>query len=124
MCKYVVVDLEMCKVPYGVRKNTYRWANETIQIGAVLLNEFLEIEDKFVTYVSPQFGFIDTYINDLTGISRRDVSNAPNMKEALQQFINWLPNDVKVVSWSENDELQIRHEVEAKDIYRRFGRHS
>ena len=49
-------------------------------------------------------------------ISRNDVSNAPNMKGALQEFVNWLPNDVKVVSWSENDELQIRHEVEAKNI--------
>lgn len=116
MCQYAVVDLEMCKVPYGVRKDKYRWANETIQIGAVLLNDSLEIEDKFVTYVLPQFGFIDTYINNLTGISRSDVSNAPNMKEALQKFVNWLPEDVKVVSWSKNDELQIRHEVEAKDI--------
>lgn len=116
MCQYAVVDLEMCKVPYGTRKDKYRWANETIQIGAVLLNEYLEIEDKFVTYVLPQFGFIDTYINNLTGISRSDVSNAPNMKEALQQFVNWLPDDAKVVSWSKNDELQIRHEIEAKDI--------
>ena len=116
MCQYAVVDLEMCKVPYGVRKDKYRWANETIQIGAVLLNDSLEIEDKFVTYVLPQFGFIDTYINNLTGISRSDVSNAPNMKEALQKFVNWLPEDVKVISWSKNDELQIRHEVEAKDI--------
>lgn len=117
MCQYAVVDLEMCRVPHRIRNEKYHWANETIQIGAVLLNKSLEIKDKFVTYVLPQFGYIDTYINNLTGISRGDVSSAPNMKEALQQFVNWLPDDAKVVSWSKNDEVQIRHEIEAKNIY-------
>ena len=69
MCQYAVVDLEMCKVPNGAKKGKYRWKHETIQIGAVLLNESLEIIDKFSTYVFPQFGFIDTYIIKLTGIS-------------------------------------------------------
>lgn len=116
MCQYAVIDLEMCRVPRGARKDKYHWANETIQIGAVLLNESLEIKDKFVTYVFPQFGFIDTYINNLTGIGESDIHNAPNMREALQRFVDWLPDDVKIVSWSKNDELQIRHEVEAKGI--------
>ena len=116
MCQYAVVDLEMCKVPYGAKKSKYQWKHETIQIGAVLLNESLEIIDKFSTYVFPQFGFIDTYINNLTGISRANVRNAPIMEKALQEFMNWIPNGAKVVSWSRNDELQIRHEIEAKDI--------
>ena len=34
---YVVIDLEMCKVPKLYRRN-YKHANETIQIGAVLLD--------------------------------------------------------------------------------------
>lgn len=80
------------------------------------MNESLEIIDKFSTYVLPQFGFIDTYISNLTGISRANVRNTPNMENALQKFVNWLPNSAKVVSWSRNDELQIRHEIEAKDI--------
>ncbi len=116
MSKYAVIDLEMCKVPYGARKGKYRWASETIQIGAVLVNEELEIVDEFVTYVSPEYGFIDIYINNLTGISRADVAKAPDMKTALQKFVSWLPEDTKVVSWSNNDELQIRHEMLSKEI--------
>lgn len=92
MCQYAVVDLEMCKVPYGAKKSKYHWKHETIQIGAVLLNESLEIIDMFSTYVLPQFGFIDTYISNLTGISIANVRNAPNMENALQKFVNWLPN--------------------------------
>lgn len=116
MCQYAVVDLEMCKVPCGTKKDKYPWRHETIQIGAVLLNEALEIVDEFSTYVFPQFGFIDTFINDLTGISEADVQNAPSMEEALRRFVNWLPDGVKAVSWSRSDEQQIRHEIEAKDI--------
>ena len=116
MCNFAVVDLEMCRVPYGARKGKFRWANETIQIGAVLLNEALEIVDEFVTYVSPEYGFIDTYINKLTGIGRNDVSNAPTMEAALKAFVDWMPKGTKVVSWSNNDELQIRHEIESKGI--------
>lgn len=116
MCRYAVVDLEMCRVPDSVRTKKYCWANETIQIGAVLLDEVLEVQDRFVTYVFPQFGYIDTYINNLTGISRNDVSKAPTMKEALNAFVSWLPDDVRVVSWSDNDRLQILHETEAKNI--------
>ena len=37
--KYAVVDLEMCKVPKGYKKFGYKWCLETIQIGAVLLEE-------------------------------------------------------------------------------------
>ena len=81
-----------------------------------MLNEALEIVNEFVTFVSPEYGFIDTYINKLTGISRNDVSTAPTMEAALKAFVNWMPNDTKVVSWSNNDELQIRHEVESKGI--------
>ncbi len=116
MCKYAVVDLEMCRVQAGGRKSKNRLKNETIQIGAVLLNEELEIVDKFVTYVSPEYGHIDTYINNLTGISEKDVATAPSMEKALHTFVEWLPDDARVVSWSNNDEVQIRKEVAFKGI--------
>lgn len=117
MSCYAVVDLEMCNVPSNFRNNKYHFSMETIQIGAVLLNESLEIVDQFVTYVSPEFGFISSFIRRLTGISKHDVSGAPNMEEALQRFANWLPEDATVVSWSDNDKTQILHEMKGKDIH-------
>ena len=47
MSKYVIVDLEMCKVPKAVRSSKYHWSSETIQIGAVLVDDNLEIIDEF-----------------------------------------------------------------------------
>lgn len=116
MCKYAVVDLEMCKVPFSKRRNKNVCAREVIQIGAVLLNEALEIVDKFSTYVAPQFGWIDDEINRLTGIRNEDIINAPMFAEAFEEFLSWLPVDTKLVSWSNNDELQIRKELAYKEI--------
>jgi len=35
----LIIDLEMCNVPRDYRRRSYKYANETIQIGAVLLDE-------------------------------------------------------------------------------------
>lgn len=116
MSKYVIVDLEMCNVPKGIKRDTYNWRNELIQIGAVVVDESLNITDEFMTLVSPEFGAIDNFIEKLTGISRKAVQGAPKVKEALELFVNWLPSDAVLVAWSENDENQIRKEIEAKNI--------
>lgn len=116
MSKYVIVDLEMCNVPKGIKRDTYNWRNELIQIGAVVVDESLNITDEFMTLVSPEFGAIDNFIEKLTGISRKAVQGAPKVKEALELFVNWLPSDAVLVAWSENDENQIRKELEAKNI--------
>lgn len=116
MSKYVIVDLEMCKVPKPIRTHRYHWPSETIQIGAVLVDENLEIVDKFNTYVHPEYGAIDGYIRNLTGISSFDVKGAFKMKEALEQFVDWVPEDTVCVSWSNSDKKQICHEIEAKHI--------
>ena len=79
MCKYVVIDLEMCQVPKSRRTPEYPWATETIQVGAVLVDN-LKIVDEFSTYVCPQFGQIDHFIQHLTGITKNDVEGALNME--------------------------------------------
>lgn len=117
MSKYVIVDLEMCNVPKGIKREAYNWRNELIQIGAVVVDESLNITDEFMTLVSPEFGAIDNFIEKLTGISRKAVQGAPKVKEALEMFVNWLPSNAVLVSWSENDESQIRKEIEAKNIF-------
>jgi len=43
--QYVVIDLEMCKVK-SLYKKDYPYNSEIIQIGAVLLNDELEVTDR------------------------------------------------------------------------------
>lgn len=116
MSVYAVIDLEMCTIPKGCRKKGSRLAKETIQIGAVLLNEEYEITQQFSTYVFPEMGYIDSFIENLTGIDHADVKNAPRMPQAWAKFMEWLPEGAIMVSWSNTDSAQIRREAETKDF--------
>ena len=116
MSKYVIVDLEMCRVPKGLKREKFGGVCEMIEIGAVLLDDTYEIIDKFKTYVSPEYGEVDSFIQKLTGITKSDTIDAPSTEEALKTFVNWLPEDAILVSWSDNDEKQIRKEIELKNI--------
>ena len=116
MSNYVIVDLEMCNVPQGARKGMFQAASELIQIGAVLVDENYHIMDSFMTYVAPQFGAIDSFIERLTGITRKHTEHAPSTKDALESFVNWLPDDACLVAWSDNDRNQIQREIRGKEI--------
>lgn len=114
MDMYTVIDLEMCKVR-GYKRKLCGLRNETIQIGAVLLDEDYNMVGNFNSYVRPQYGMIDNYIKNLTGITRKNIVVAPSFKEVLESFLGWLPEgDLKIISWSGHDEKQILSEKETK----------
>ena len=114
---YLVIDLEMCKVPRYYRERTYKYANETIQIGAVLLDEDFKRIGTLTQYVHPEFGVIDHFIEKLTGIKSSQVKNAPKLQEALLHMLKWIGNrEYKIYAWSESDRDQIMHEMKAKKI--------
>lgn len=117
MCKYVVVDLEMCKVAKNRRTESFKLGTEIIQVGATLLDEKYEVLDTFNRYVAPAYGQIDTFIHHLTGIGKIDVKDAQDVEKVFQEFMDWLPeSEVRAVSWSRTDEKQIRNELAAKQI--------
>ena len=115
--KYVVVDLEMCQVPKFTWDQGKPLRNETIQIGAVLVDENYEIVSTFNTYVKPELGYLDCFISKLTGITKDDLKDAPIFEDAIDYFMKWVPeNDVKCVSWSMSDMHQLKNEMAKKSI--------
>lgn len=114
---YLVIDLEMCKVPRDYRSKSYRYANETIQIGAVLLDDSFKRIGTLCQYVHPEHGVIDYFIENLTGIKNSQVKKAPKLDEALIHMIDWLgEHDYKIYAWSESDRNQLLHEIKAKNM--------
>ena len=114
---YLVIDLEMCKVPRNYRSRSYKYANETIQIGAVLLDEEFKRIGTLSQYVPPEYGVIDHFIEKLTGIRNSQVKKAPKLQEALVHMIDWIgEREYKIYAWSESDRDQILHEMKAKKI--------
>lgn len=114
---YLVIDLEMCKVPRDYRSKSYRYAIETIQIGAVLLDDSFKRIGTLCQYVHPEHGVIDYFIENLTGIKNSQVKKAPKLDEALIHMIDWLgERDYKIYAWSESDRNQLLHEIKAKNM--------
>lgn len=114
---YLVVDLEMCKVPRDYRSKAYKYANETIQIGAVLLDEEFKRIGTLCQYVHPEHGVIDPFIEKLTGIKNSHVKRAPRIQEALQHMLDWIGDrEYRVYTWSDTDRRQLLHEIKAKKI--------
>lgn len=106
----------MCRVP-KLYRSKYKYANETIQIGAVLLDDEFKRIATLCQYVHPEYGVIDHFIEKMTGIHNRNIKNAPGIKEALEHLIDWIgAREYQVYAWSESDRNQILHEIKAKNI--------
>lgn len=116
MSQYVVVDFEMCKVAKNRRTKEYHRSQEIIQIGAALLNEQYEQVETFDRFVLPKYGCLDRTISKLTGITDDNLCNADSLETVLQEFIDWIPEDAVLVSWSESDKTQLANETREKNI--------
>ena len=117
MTNYVVIDMEMCRVPRHKKCKEYSCTSEIIQIGAVLLDEQYQIISEFITNIKPQYGEIDPFIEKLTGIRRRDVFDAPYLSQAMQAMFDWIEGrEVCFISWSFTDRDVIRRECTVKGI--------
>ena len=115
--KYIVLDLEFVPIPKSMIMNQgIRLKAEIIQIGAVMMNENFKIIDRFMSYVKPQWGYIDATIKKLTGITPLNLVEAPNISDVLQDFSEWVPDEAVFVTWSTNDIDQIDDEMWYKNI--------
>ena len=85
--KHIVVDLEMNKV--GKEYRNLGCTMETIEIGAIMLDENFQEISSFRTYVKPEYNTrITSIVRDLTGITYDMVINAPKFDEAIKMFSN------------------------------------
>lgn len=112
---YAVIDLEMCHVPKTKKAET-KIKSEIIQIGVTLMDDTYNVVDEFQSYVRPEFGAVDAYIYNLTGISNKMLEKAPILSEVLADLAAWLPSGAVMVAWSDHDEKQLRREIELKEL--------
>ena len=116
--KHVVVDLEMNNVEKESMARKI-CSMETIEIGAVMLDDDLKEISSFRTYVKPEYNnVIAPKIARLTGITMEMVEEAPVFGEALKAFTDWCreaKDDVTIYAWSGSDFGQIKKEITLKE---------
>ena len=115
--RYVVVDLEA--TCWDDREKTKDM--ETIEIGAVKLDQSLAIADEFRVYIRP---VVEPVLSDLcksiTGITQEQVDAGIPFTEAFGQFTEWVGQPVTLCSWGRFDITQFdrdctRHSIDLPD---------
>lgn len=101
--KYIVIDLEWNN---GYSKQHHCFVNEIIEIGAVMLDEQLEIVDTFTQLLQPSYvKKLSKRFVDLTKITAQEVEeNGVSFDEAINRFRDWCGEEENVfLSWSNSD---------------------
>lgn len=104
---YIVFDLEATcwdkKDPEAKHKK-----NEIIEIGAVMLNEKLQVVSKFESFVKPKvFPILSDFCKDLTKINQEDIDEAQTFPEVIKEFKSWIGFNYVLCSWGHYDKNQL-----------------
>ena len=83
---YIVLDIE-----FNGRKFASELPMEVIEIGAVRLDESLQIVDEFHSVIKPvYFAKLNSFIKKKTGIAQEEIDRAAGFKKVITAFIDWL----------------------------------
>lgn len=105
---YIVLDLEWNQ-PLSYNSSAFRAVGgrllfELIQIGAVKLNEKLEIVDTFNQLIQPtHYVKLHPRIKRITGITQEELCDAPQFAEAAGRFHGWCGEDAALLTWGCDD---------------------
>ena len=104
---YIVLDMEWNQPIPGVRldyKNDRCLSNEIIQIGAVKMDEAMQINDTFEINIKPQkLKHINDSVRKLTGIDDALLANASDLASAITEFRRWCGTDFVFLTWGYDD---------------------
>ncbi len=107
--KYIMLDLEWNQAyvqkAIAVQKRlSARLRGEVIQIGAVMMNEALNICGSFSVLVKPQyFCKIHRHVRDLTGITQEMIDMGTPLEFAIERFREWCGEDFAFFTWGPDD---------------------
>lgn len=99
---YVIFDLEWNNA-YDYKEK--KGVNEIIEIGAVRLDDNLNITDTYTQLIKPKLSKkLSKRFVDLTSITREEVAEKGiPFKKAMQDFSEWAGTDAVFMSWSNSD---------------------
>ncbi|MFB6363320.1 exonuclease domain-containing protein [Paenibacillus elgii] len=110
---YIVLDLEAT-----CWENDRTKQNEIIEIGAVKINDKLEIVDEFQSFIKPILNpWLSDFCKQLTSITQDDVNQAEYFQQAIQRFQDWIgKEDYILCSWGFYDKSQLTKDCELHTI--------
>lgn len=113
----IFVDLEMHPVAKVYNAQFAVLKTETIEIGAVMLDDNLHEISSFKEYVRPAFSNrVYPKYQRLTGITTEMLADADCFMAVFDRFCKWCGTSYIIYSWSDNDIWQFIGECNLKGI--------
>lgn len=102
--QYVVVDLEWNG---SYSKKAHGYFNEIIEIGAVKLNEAMQVVDTFRAAIRPVVSKkLSTIVTDLTNITAEELEDGTTFARMVRRFGAWVGEEPwTLLTWSTTDLL-------------------
>ena len=119
---YIIMDLEWNQ-PISHQNRTYREVGdrlifEMIQIGAVKMNEALEILDSLSVPICPTcYVKIHPRIRRMTGLGPEILDQAPAFREAMDRFLAWCGEDYVLLTWGCDDISVLQQNLDFFDYH-------
>ncbi len=106
--KYIAVDFEWNQAQNSkqtiILEDGKKLSGEIIQIGAVKLNENLEVEGFFKTEIKPEiYTEMNGKVSELTGITAETLKNAPAFSQCIKNFEEWCEPNAVFFTWGVDD---------------------
>ena len=119
---YITLDLEWNqayaqKALAVQRQLSCRLRGEVIQIGAVKLDENMNICGSYQIIVKPRyFKKLHRHVSELTGITQEQMDMGTPLEEAAERFKRWCGSDYAFLTWGPDDIPMLKENLNANDI--------
>ncbi|NMP36503.1 MAG: exonuclease domain-containing protein [Clostridiales bacterium] len=99
---FIVMDLEWNN---AYSKKLKGFINEVIEIGAVKLDESLQVVDTFSMFVKAQLGKkLHSRVKELTNITNEDIRSGLPFSQTMSEFRRWSAGEDNIIlTWGDSD---------------------
>jgi len=113
---FIIYDLEAT----CWRGRPPRNVQEIIEIGALLVNDYGEVEDVFSRFVRPVVSpNLSAFCEELTSITQEDVDRAHTFDRVIEDFQDWghiWDEDYVLCSWGSFDKRMLKQDCALHDL--------
>ncbi|MCD8105243.1 MAG: exonuclease domain-containing protein [Lachnospiraceae bacterium] len=109
---YIVLDLEWNQCPYGKAKEIASLPFEIIEIGAVRLNEALQVTGQFREIVRPQvYTSLHFRTREIVTLRSLDFEGARSFQEVAADFFAWCLEEPLFCTWGPADLTELQRNL-------------
>ena len=109
---FIVFDLEWNQCPQGKHKENPKLPFEVIEIGAVRMNEKMQICDSFHELVKPKvYRTLHHMTRQVINITEKDLADKRSFPEVASDFFDWCGEDPVFCTWGPGDLIELERNL-------------